>query len=688
MRAHADTRALTAASVLLFAVSAAAVLSSQSQPAVALSEVAVLAAEEHRAATARDLAVLRAGVHTRDTQTARVAIRAVGRLHRPDLIGDLVTSLGNAVPEIRAEVANPIAQAAQGWASQPPTKGPTRAALDRASAALVSRLTVENDADVRSALADAIGRLPYGSIEQIDKAEQTLLDFMRRSQLPADRLGIVQGFHALMRQRLPLGPATDASVELLRVLATVSIVPQSDANHPLAQALGTFDPAKEARVRRLAMDALTTARAVDGEVTRHAAADPDAQVRRLAIRAMRDAFAGPPDQASAILATGLTDPSPMVRLAALAASRGRLPCGAVVAAEHDPDLHVAIAALDQLAGCGDSDEAVQLLDRTAADSLRSEARGQRHRRAHALVALASAAPSRAADLLPGALGSRASLIRAAAARAATVLKDHASLERLAQDDDDQVRRMAVGGLAEVVGHDGDPVYLRALDATDPQVVRTAALALVRTTAPAAADALKAAFGRLSPDDRPGSIDAQKAILSTLRDLGVAAPSDPRPRLGAETAGLTVSTLRRLAATRARVTIGGLGAFDLALIAGEAPLSVLRFVRLATARYYDGLLWQVAPSLVLQAVPATGGAAAADVAFTNDEVGRWPHVRGAVGFSARGGDDVDESQIVVDLVDHPELDHRSTVFAHVLNGMDILDAVLDGDIIEKIEILDR
>jgi peptidyl-prolyl cis-trans isomerase B (cyclophilin B) len=689
MRAHADTRALTAACVLLCVVSAAAELSSQSQPAVAVNEVAVLAAEEQRAATARDLAVLRAGVHTRDIQTARVAIRAVGRLNRPDLIGDLVTSLGSAVPEIRAEAANAIAQAAQGWATQPPTKGPTRAALDRASAALVSRLTVENDADVRAALADAMGRLPYGSIEQIDNAEQTLLDFVRRSQLPADRLGIVQGFVALMRQRTPLGPPTDASLELLRVLATVSIAPQSDANHPAAQAPATLlDPAKDARVRRLAMEALATARAVDGEVIRHAAADPDAQVRRLAMRAMRNAFTGPPEAAAAILAAGLTDPSPMVRLAALTASPGRLPCGAVVEAEHDQDLHVAIAALDQLAGCADSDEAVRLLERTAADSLRSEARGLRHRRAHALVALAVASPSKAADLLPGALGSRASLIRAGAARAATVLKDRASLERLARDDDDQVRRVAVGGLAEVAGHEGDAVYLTSLDANDPQVVRVAALALARTTAPTAVEALKAALSRLSSDERPGSIDAQKAVLSTLRDLGVAAPSDPRPRPGAETAGLTVPTLRRLAATRARVTIAGLGAFDLALIAGEAPLSVLRFVRLANARYYDGLMLQVAPSLVMQAVAATGREPAADVALTNDEVGRWPHVRGAVGFSARAGDDVDPSQLLIDLVDHPELDHQYPVFAHVLNGMDVLDEVLDGDIIDKIEILDR
>ena len=689
MSTHADTRALVPACVLLLVVGAGAELSSQSQPAsFSASEAAVLAAEEHHASTSRDLAVLRSGVRSRDIQTARVAIRAVGRLNRPDLIPDLVPSLGSVVPEIRAEAANAIAQAAGGWATQPPTKGPTRAALDRASAALVSRLTVETDADVRAALADAIGRLPYGSIEQIDKAEQTLLDFMRRTQSPADRLGVVQGFEMLIRQRLPLGPPTDATLDLLRVLAAVSIALPSDANHPLAQSPGTLlDPAKDARVRRLALEALTTAHAVDGEVIRHATADPDAQVRRLAMRALVEAFAGPPEAAAAALTTGLTDPSPMVRLAALAASRGRLSCGAVAAAEHDTDLHVALTALDQLAGCGDSEEAVLLLERTAAEAPRSEARGQWHRRSHALAALVLAAPSKAADLLPGALDSPAWQVRAAAARAATALRAPAALERLARDDDDQVRRAAIGGLTEVAGHEADPVYLTALDARDPRVVRAAALALTGTPAPAAEAALKAALRRLSSDERLGSMDAQTAILSTLRDLGVAVPSDPRPRTGTETAGLTVGTLRRLAATRARVMIAGLGVFDLALIAGEAPLGVLRFVRLARAGYYDGLLLHVAPSLVLQGIGNLGGGEPpADAAFTNDEVGRWPHVRGAVGFSARSGD-LDASHIFVDLVDHPELDHRYTVFAHVLNGMDVVDAVLDGDVIEKIEILD-
>jgi cyclophilin family peptidyl-prolyl cis-trans isomerase len=72
-------------------------------------------------------------------------------------------------------------------------------------------------------------------------------------------------------------------------------------------------------------------------------------------------------------------------------------------------------------------------------------------------------------------------------------------------------------------------------------------------------------------------------------------------------------------------------------------------------------------------------------YLRDEVGSWPHVRGAVGISTRGRDTGD-AQIFIDLVDNPRLDHEYTVFAQVLNGIEIVDRILEGDVIEKVEIL--
>ena len=81
---------------------------------------------------------------------------------------------------------------------------------------------------------------------------------------------------------------------------------------------------------------------------------------------------------------------------------------------------------------------------------------------------------------------------------------------------------------------------------------------------------------------------------------------------------------------------------------------------------------------------TGAGKRPRAAGVTDETGIWPHVRGSVGLSsgARGYD----GQFFIDLVDNPRFDHRYTVFAQVLNGFDVIDRVLEGDVIDRIDIL--
>ena len=64
-----------------------------------------------------------------------------------------------------------------------------------------------------------------------------------------------------------------------------------------------------ARVRRLAVEGLTSAGALDEDTVKIAAADPDAQVRRLAMRGAAMSGAG-----AAQIHDGLADPMPLVRL--------------------------------------------------------------------------------------------------------------------------------------------------------------------------------------------------------------------------------------------------------------------------------------------------------------------------------------------------------------------------------------
>jgi len=57
----------------------------------------------------------------------------------------------------------------------------------------------------------------------------------------------------------------------------------------------------------------------------------------------------------------------------------------------------------------------------------------------------------------------------------------------------------------------------------------------------------------------------------------------------------------------------------------------------------------------------------------------------VGISTRGRDTGD-AQIFIDTVDNPRLDHDYTVFGQVLNGIEIVDRIREGDVIERIEII--
>jgi len=69
----------------------------------------------------------------------------------------------------------------------------------------------------------------------------------------------------------------------------------------------------------------------------------------------------------------------------------------------------------------------------------------------------------------------------------------------------------------------------------------------------------------------------------------------------------------------------------------------------------------------------------------DELALRSHARGTLGISTRGRDTGDE-QIFVNTIDNWRLDHDYTVFGEITRGLDVADAVLEGDVIARIEVL--
>jgi len=126
-----------------------------------------------------------------------------------------------------------------------------------------------------------------------------------------------------------------------------------------------------------------------------------------------------------------------------------------------------------------------------------------------------------------------------------------------------------------------------------------------------------------------------------------------------------------------------GDIEVELLFETAPLTVLNFIDLAKQGFYDGLIFhRVVPNFVIQ-----GGCPRADgwggpSYFIRCEYSDVPFERGTVGI-ATSGRDTGGSQFFITHSPQPHLDGRYTVFGQVLSGMDVVDQIVVGDLIQKI-----
>ena len=182
------------------------------------------------------------------------------------------------------------------------------------------------------------------------------------------------------------------------------------------------------------------------------------------------------------------------------------------------------------------------------------------------------------------------------------------------------------------------------------------------------------------DADPAIASSAAQYLTTLTGSAVA-PSTTRYEPAAFP---TAQQLAGLDGATATMRLRGIGDVELALRFDDAPMAVHTFVTLASAGKFNGLTFhRIVPNFVIQ-----GGSPGADEydpitdSFMRDEVGLARNARGSFGISTRGRDTGD-GQIYVNLVNNFRLDHDYTVFANVTRGLDLIDRVQEGDVIESI-----
>jgi cyclophilin family peptidyl-prolyl cis-trans isomerase/HEAT repeat protein len=166
-----------------------------------------------------------------------------------------------------------------------------------------------------------------------------------------------------------------------------------------------------------------------------------------------------------------------------------------------------------------------------------------------------------------------------------------------------------------------------------------------------------------------------AALTRITGVKTVAPEVSLPRgeaMPPTGSGLLVTTER--------------GEIEIELWNDEAPRTAANLWSLAKRGYFDGLTFhRIVPDFVAQGGDPRGDGEGGPGYSIRCEIGHRPYVRGTVGM-ALSGKDTGGSQFFITHTATPHLDGRYTAFGQVKRGMELVDALLEGDRIVKVTAL--
>jgi peptidyl-prolyl cis-trans isomerase B (cyclophilin B) len=129
-----------------------------------------------------------------------------------------------------------------------------------------------------------------------------------------------------------------------------------------------------------------------------------------------------------------------------------------------------------------------------------------------------------------------------------------------------------------------------------------------------------------------------------------------------------------------------GPIRVELYPDKAPLTVANFVNLAKRGFYDGLSFhRVIPDFMIQGgCPEGSGRGGPGYRFEDETNNGLTHERGVLSM-ANAGPNTNGSQFFITHVATPWLDGKHTVFGKVVSGLEVVDAVKQGDTIDSVVI---
>jgi cyclophilin family peptidyl-prolyl cis-trans isomerase/HEAT repeat protein len=264
--------------------------------------------------------------------------------------------------------------------------------------------------------------------------------------------------------------------------------------------------------------------------------------------------------------------------------------------------------------------------------------------------------------------------------------DKVLLDRL-KSDDFAVRAAAATGLAEIKAPGAVQPLIEAYRASAggdvTYVARAAVLGALAKLDPAAARPLL----QEALMDRDWAVRVRARSL--LAEQGVTGVDDAmRPAVAGQPVDSPEWRAIAVPPFSPRVFIDtDKGTVELELAVLDAPLTVANFMTLARKGFFTGIpIHRVVPDFVVQDGDPRGDGEGGPGYTIRDEINQRPYLRGTVGM-ALDWQDTGGSQFFITHSPQPHLDGRYTVFGHVVNGMEVVDRLVPGDVLRRVRVRD-
>ena len=122
---------------------------------------------------------------------------------------------------------------------------------------------------------------------------------------------------------------------------------------------------------------------------------------------------------------------------------------------------------------------------------------------------------------------------------------------------------------------------------------------------------------------------------------------------------------------------------------DAPNTVDNFIKLANKGFYDGLKFhRVIPGFVAQGGDPSGDGTGGPGYQIKAEFNSQKHLTGTLAMARSEHPDSAGSQFYICLAPQPGLDGQYTVFGQVVEGMDLVNKIVKGDVMKKVTIVDK